>query len=122
MMAHLPAFLPRKKWIPAPPEYQAAQHGSVFPPIQKLANGRLAIDQSRSVTDNSVSIAVFDNCDHPNIKTLPKHCPRIVRQLFSREWQLRFLRARDGWGIWADIDKAIAAWSDFTASQKDRRA
>lgn len=104
--------LPAKVWEPAPVGFTPAVYGSVYPPIQKLPDGRLVVDQSRR-QDGSYDVAVFDNRDDPAIGQLPLYCPRSVRQLFRREWRLRFLRATEAASILADIDRALHDWAEF---------
>lgn len=103
----LPPFRPSKRWQRA--GAPAVLHASVYPPIEKLADGRLIVDRCGE------EIAVFDNRDHPNAALLPAGVPKAVRRLYRRDWQLRFLRAVEAGPIIADIDAAMAAWSGFQA-------
>lgn len=105
----LPRFLPVKHWLPATAPGRG--HGSVYPPIEKLADGRLIVDRC------GVEIAVFDNRDHPNAALLPPGTPRAVVRLYRRDWQLRFLRAVEAGPILAEIEAALAAWTRFTSQR-----
>lgn len=112
-MTKLPNFLPQASWEPAPAGFAPVAYGSVLPPIQKHADGRLIVDYKRGA-DGSWQVAVFDNRDSPALAALPQHTPRAVKMVFRREWQLRFLRTTEGFSISDDIEAAHHAWWRFT--------
>lgn len=89
--------------------------------VAKHPDGRLIIDQSRRA-DGSWEVRVFDNRDHANLRSLPPNTPRAVKQLYRREWRLRYLRATDYWAFGPDINRAYAAWERFQATQETSRS
>lgn len=107
--------LPRAGWEPAPAEYEPVEYGSAFPPVSKLADGRLVIDQSLRA-DGGYDVKVFDNADAPQLALLPANAPRAVKAIFRREWRLRYLRSTDATSVMNDINRACEAWAKFEAA------
>lgn len=108
------ATLPSPLWERAPEEYRPAPYRTSLPPIQKLADGRLAIDASQR-PDGGYDIRAFDNIDHPLLACLPPNAPRAVRQILRREWRLRYVRATDWSAFGPDLERAadaITAWEE----------
>lgn len=88
-IANVYEYFPQKTWEPAPEGFVPDEYTSVFPPLRKLPDGRLIVDQCGS------QVAVFDNEDHPDLARLPKGTPRLVKAIMRRENRLRYLRAVD---------------------------
>lgn len=117
----LPDFKPITEEIEAPSEYRPQLRGPqvVWPAVQKLSDGSLAVDWWQGA-DGKIMIRKWNNADHPNMKALPVNAPRTVKQLYRREFQLRLLRAV-GTAAQRDINRAETDWKSY-ASKPQRPA
>lgn len=107
-----PDYTPVAEWVPAPEGYVPVEYGSVFPPIKKLPDNRLIIDQCR-MSDGTFEVKIFDNKDHPNIALLPASAPRAVVSLYERSSQLSYLRMTS-FSEWnCRVQAAAKAWDEF---------
>jgi hypothetical protein len=94
----------------AGPWSQAAQ----FPPIQKLADGRIVVDWW--VGSGRVVAKAWRRADHPNISLLPWNAPRSVKTMYRADTQLAYLR-----GDVSAAEKAMDAWEQYVVSSKRAR-
>lgn len=103
----LPDYLPRLNWVPAPEEFIPTPHWTVYPPIQRMEDGRAIIDFYHD--KGSYYVKIFDNKDHPNIEKLPTNCPRVIKALYRKEWQLKCLRTTCCSDVLRDMNLAFSA-------------
>lgn len=117
LIPELPDWSPITKIIEAPESYVPEYRGpeKFLPEIQSLPDGGLAIDwwvdrPARCAGPAKILIRVWRRADHPNIAKLPRHCPRIVRSLYTADYQLRTLRAGSCDPKVSEVDRA---WINF---------
>jgi hypothetical protein len=118
MIRDLPSYRPvGAEWIPVPASYRLEHHGptKVFPDIQKLPDGRLALDWYRAL-DGRPMVKAWRQADHYNMAQLPSTCPRVVRQLYRAEFQLRWLRMVEAWWWFKAVYEAERAWEKWISS------
>lgn len=108
----LSSYSPQVEEIEAPisfvPEYRGPQ--KVFPDIQRLPDGRLAVDWWKSA-DGKILVKAWGRAPYPNINLLPASCPRIVKALYSEAGQLRLLRMTEF--PFAEFGAILNAWETF---------
>lgn len=87
-------------------------HGAPYPPLVKLADGRLIVDYWRR-RDGTMAARVWRQADHPNMAKLPANAPRAVRHMFTKAGQLALIRLTDD----AIVQRAYKAWDTFAAGR-----
>ena len=112
----MPDYQPRCEWINAPDDYIGRTWNTVYPPVIKLANGDMIVDECHPAwftgQTKPIQIKVLKAGDHPNIKALPANAPRKVKSIYRAEVQLRMVREtqssrmlQDAYDAWADYHK-----------------
>lgn len=144
MIETLPDYRPIVYEEIDPPWFVHKRYMSVHPPIQKAPNGDIMYGCSAEieyeVRPDGLCMPVWipdpleppesrymtykvkhfhcnmwKPADHPNLKALPPHTPRIVKAIYKQSFQLRILRATE---CDPDIAAAFDAWWLFVANSQ----
>lgn len=108
------SYEPNLEWEPAPDGYITLEYSTTYPPMAKLPDGRLIVDQL--VTPYGTLVKIWSNSDHPLIDQLPPDCPRAVRNLYRKAHQMYCLRGTDALPGIKAAEAAERAWAGYVSA------
>lgn len=114
---HLPDWTPKLKKMRAPGWFDASGYTSIRPKIQNYPGVGSIVDWYLD-RNKHVIVKVLPEDDHPSINDLPPNCPRVVRAIYKKPFQMRFARATHADACWPEIEKAEAALVKFLRNSR----